>query len=126
MKSTKSKLPPPDPEVAAEKLGEALAEVFLAKEAQEPNDREHRKYLLHDLNGLLAAAGPGAEVVDPSLLSDPPRFRRHLQASLLIPAQVLARELPNRLARWLAQEPEPGREWHQWAVDGLWLVEQSQ
>ena len=121
-------------EQAQEKLGDALAEHVWAREQAEPRDKENRRYLLNDLNGLLSAAGPGAEL-QPSLLNDPRRLQSHLRASLEIPAQVLARELPNRLKAWLAEEPKPVHPEHGpaesvaaralWAEKGRWLLDQA-
>jgi len=110
---------------AQEKLADALSEHVLAREAQEPNDPELRRYLLHDVNDLLAAAGPGAEI-QPRLLSHPTQLRDHLRASLEIPAQVLAKELPGKLDKWLAAEPNPDHpERPQWAEQGRWLLDQA-
>jgi hypothetical protein len=112
-------------ELAAEKLGEALAEAVVAQEAEDPGDREHRRYVLKDLNSLLGSAGPGAEV-QPYLLGRPEELRRHLQACLETPARVLARELPKRLAGWLKEEPAAGAEARpEWAAKGRWLLEQA-
>jgi hypothetical protein len=112
-------------DLAQEKLGDALTEQTLAREAQEPGDRELRRFLLNDLNGLLSSAGPGAEV-QPSLLARPTQLRSHLRASLEIPAQVLARELPTRLSQWLAEEPQPQHpDRPQWVEQGRWLLDQA-
>ena len=110
---------------AAEKLADALAELTWAKEAAEPRDPENRRLILHDLNHLLAAAGPGAEV-RPSLLSRPTQLQSHLRSALEVPAQVLARELPGRLGQWLKEEPKrehPDR--GAWAAQGRWLLDQA-
>jgi hypothetical protein len=112
-------------EQAQPKLGEALAALALAQEAENPRDPESRRYLLHDLNDLLVrAVGPGAEVFS-NQLNDPDQLTRHLRASLEIPAMELARALPNRLTTWMREEPQansPNR--LEWAEKGRWLLEQ--
>ncbi len=109
---------------AAPKLGQALAEHTLGREAQEPGDPEHRKYILKDVNNLLLAAGPGAEL-RPSQLSHPSQVQNQLKASMESPAQVLAKELPNRLGQWLDQEPPPDHPNRpQWAEQGRNLLNQ--
>lgn len=119
---------------AQEKLADALAEHVQARLAADPLDREQQRYLLNDLNGLLQSAGPGAEL-QPRHLAHPTLLRPHLRASLEIPAQVLAKELPNRLRAWLDSEPKPDRPGHgqaesaearaQWAEQGRWLLDQA-
>jgi hypothetical protein len=112
-------------EQAAEKLGQALAEATAAQVAEDPGDREHQRYLLRDLNSLLGSAGPGAEVQS-YLLNRPEELRQHLQACLEIPARVLARELPKRLAGWLKEEPAAEAESRaEWVAKGRWLLEQA-
>ena len=112
-------------ELAQEKLADALAEHIQHRQAQEQPDQESRKLLLHDLNGLLQSAGPGAEL-QPHLLKSPTRLRNHLRASLEIPAQVLARELPQRLNQWLAAEPKADSpERPPWVEQGRWLLDQA-
>lgn len=111
---------------AQEQLGEALAELVLAQEAENPGDRESRRYLLHDTNALLGriGAGTGAEILSP-LLSQPDRLRSHLRASLETPARALAKELPSRLRQWLREAPPQAHpERPAWAEQGRWLLEQ--
>ena len=106
-------------------LGQALAEHILAREGEDPDDREHRKYILYDINAVLLSAGPGAEVW-PSMLSDPDRLASHLRASMGIPAQVLAKELPKRLTTWLDQEPPRTRpDRVEWVEEGRFLLDQA-
>lgn len=113
-------------EQAQDRLGEALAELVLAQEAENPGDRESRRYLLHDMNSLLqrVGAGPGSELQSP-MLARPNDLSPHLRASLEIPAQALAKELPNRLRQWLKEEPKPNSpDRPGWAEHGRWLLEQ--
>ena len=118
-------------QLAQPKLADALAEHIMNRQADSPQDSESRKYLLHDLNGLLSTAGPGAEL-SPKHLANPTLLRAHLQSSLEIPAQVLAKELPNRLGTWLKQEPpaNPANPVAQsaraaWAEGGRTLLDQA-
>lgn len=113
-------------EAAAPELGEALADHVLAREEAEPGDREHRRYLLNDLNDLLGSAcGAGSELHS-SMLNDPTQLRGHLMASMDLPAQTLAKALPNRLQKWLDQRPPPNHPARpQWAEEGRFLLDQA-
>ena len=113
-------------ELAQEKLAHALTEHVQAPLAeQDQPDPESQRYLLRDLNGLLATAGPGAEL-QPKHLKSPTRLLPHLRASLEIPTQVLARELPGRLSKWLKAEPKAGSpERPAWVEQGRWLLDQA-
>jgi hypothetical protein len=82
------------------KLGEVLAEHIAARDTEDPDDREYRKLILHDINDLLMSAEPGAELW-PSMLSNPRSLADHLRASMETPARALAKVLPKRLATWL-------------------------
>ena len=117
-----------DPDQAQEKLAQALAEHVQARlsEQDQPLDRESLRYLLHDLNGLLGSFGPGAEIGPRHLRQAQTLLLPHLRSALEIPAQLLARELPNRLAAWLKAEPKPDSpERPQWAEQGRWLLDQA-
>jgi hypothetical protein len=110
-----------------DKLAEALAEHVQARLPQDqPPDREDLRYLLHDLNSLLGAAGPGATLQPRHLRQAQTLLLPHLRSALEIPAQVLAKELPNRLRTWLKEEPSPDHpERQQWAEQGRWLLDQA-
>lgn len=113
-------------EVAGPKLGEALAEHALAREAEDPNDPEMRRYLLHDLNDLLNAACPAGTYLQSSQFNHPTQLRAYLEASMELPAQTLAEALPNRLTTWLKTEPpanHPDRA--QWVEQGRFLLDQA-
>lgn len=108
-----------------EKLGQALAEHVQQRLQNEAADAEMQKYLMKDINSLLLTAGPGAEISRKHLLS-PTLLQSHLKASMQLPAQVLARELPKRAAAWLAAEPNHrSPERPQWADEGRWLLDQA-
>lgn len=116
------------PDQAQDKLAEALAEHVQARlsEQDQPLDRESLRYLLSDLNGLLGSFGPGAEIQARHLRQAPTLLLPHLRSALETPAQVLARELPNRLSQWLKAEPkEQSPERPQWAERGRWLLDQA-
>ena len=122
MNATTSKLA----EQAALKLGEALAEHALAREAENPGDPEHRKYLLRNLNGLLQATCPPGAELQASQFNHPTQLRNHLEASMELPAQVLAKALPNRLKAWLAAEPHPTNPARPaWVEQGRFLLDQA-
>jgi len=113
-------------EAAAPVLGEALAEHVLAREAEEPGDREHRKYIMSDLDDLLQSACPQGVSVQSSMLSHPTELRSHLMGSMDLPAQTLAKALPNRLQKWLDQRPPPNHPARpQWAEEGRFLLDQA-
>jgi len=122
MNSTQSKLA----DQAAPVLGEALAEHMSAREAQDPNDPEHRKYLMRDLNGLLRSACPAGSEIQSSMLGNPTQLRSHLRNSMDLPAQTLAKALPNRLTTWLKAEPKPGHpDRPAWVEQGRFLLDQA-
>jgi hypothetical protein len=111
-------------DVLEDKLATALQEHILNR-LPDPNDKEARRYVLRDVNSLLLTAGPGAEV-EPEYLKRPIVLLSHLRASMQIPAQVLAKELPNRTAKWMAQEPDKkSPERPQWAEAGRMLLDQA-
>lgn len=115
-------------EQAQDRLAEALAEHVRARleEQDQPLDRESLRYLLNDLNSLLATAGPGAYLQPRHLRQHQTLLLPHLRGCLEIPAQVLARELPQRLRQWVKAEPRAGSpERPQWAERGRWLLEQA-
>jgi hypothetical protein len=107
-----------------EALGTALAEHIL-NQLPNPQDKEARRYVLKDINGLLLTAGPGAEV-EPMHLQRPTLLQSHLEASMQIPAQTPIRHLPNRLEEWMKSRPSPNSpERAAWAEKGRWLLDQS-
>lgn len=109
-------------EQAQEKLGDALALDVLREEAENPGDKEGRRYLLHDLNSLLADCRT-METFQPHQLNNPELFRMQLRECLETPAQVLVQEHPNRLRKWLAEEPpEKSPERQTWAASGRSLL----
>jgi hypothetical protein len=97
-----------------------------SRQADEPGDEEHRRYILVDINDLLmSAAQPGSEI-ESSMLGHPDRLQSHLEASLELPAQTLAKALPKRLTEWLKAEPPPKHpERSSWAQEGRWLLDQA-
>jgi len=112
--------------VAAPKLGEALAEHVLVREADDPGDKEHRKHILADINDLLMSACPAGSEIHLSMLDDPDRLHGHLEASMDLPAQTLAKALPNRLTAWLKAEPPPSHpERPGWVQHGRFLLDQA-
>jgi hypothetical protein len=111
--------------VALPKLADALTEHILNKVADNPNNDDHRNYVLADINSVLQAAGAGAEI-QPFLLNQPLKLRVQLRASLEIPVQILAKKFPNRLRNWLNAEPirYPGG-WAKWVEEGRVFVNQA-
>jgi len=110
-------------EAALPKLADALAEHIMSREAEEPEDGEHRRYILADINNLLKMAGPGAEL-EQHFLGDPNQLRSHLRASMEFPAQMLAMSFPNRLQTWLRAEPMPKHpDRIHWAEEGRYLLD---
>ncbi len=110
-------------EAARPRLAAALAEHILNRLGGEANDSEMQRYVLHDINALLLTAGPGSEVEHRHLIS-PDQLRSHLRASLEIPAQVLGKELPERLTAWLKAEPSPNHpDRRAWAETGRMLLD---
>ncbi len=116
-------------DVAAQKLGLALAEsVLLESRESAPDDLDFRRHLLQDLNDLLLhSAGPQAQVPQ-ALLNDPGQLELHLSQSAELPAQRLLKSLPQKLGQWLSLSlPQPGSQLrHQWAAAGRRLWELAQ
>ena len=114
-------------DLACDRFATALTESILADHEKDDLDSESIRYMLHDLNDLLRAlhAGPGAEV-QPRFLRDPAKLEAHLRSALELSAQLLAKELPNRLKAWLAEEPKPSHpDRPAWAAHGRWLLDQA-
>ena len=113
-------------DVAGPKLGEALAEHISSREAEAPGDVENRGYILRDINDLLYATCPAGTNLQSHQLDDPEQLHGYLEASLELPAQILAKDLPNRLTKWLKAEPPPKHADRQrWVEEGVNLLDQA-
>jgi hypothetical protein len=113
-------------ELAQDRLALALTEAVLEEDREAEGDAECRRYLLHDLNALLCACGVmPANMVLSSHLDKPLVLEGHLRECLAFPAQVLAKELPNRLQKWLRKPVPPKGDRGAWAAEGRFLVEQA-
>lgn len=88
--------------------------------------KEHREYIPVGINDLLVSATqPGSEI-DASMLGQPDRLQSHLESSLELPAQTLAKALPDRLSAWLKAEPPPKHpDRPSWVQEGCFLLDQA-
>jgi len=79
-----------------------------------------------DINDLLMSACPAGSEIHSGMLDDPPGLHGHLEASMDLPAQTLAKALPNRLTAWLKTEPPPKHpERPDWVQYGRFLLDQA-
>ena len=110
---------------AAPVLGEALADLLLAEDAEGEQDPEVRRFLIREYNHLLShVAGDGALLMRHQL-NDPDQLRAFLRNSMEVPAQTLAKALPRYLKKWLKAEPsEQSEDRLGWASEGRLLLEQ--
>jgi hypothetical protein len=109
-----------------ERLAQALAEEVVREDQEGGQDPENRKFLLHDLNSLLAEVGAENAEIKPEQLDNPAHLQAYLAASLDPPVQNLQKALPNRLAEW-AKQPPPRDQLSrmEWASKGRWLLSQA-
>ena len=104
-------------------LGEAVAEVYHQDDLEADRDPEARQFLLHDLNSFLRALGLNDQA-GPRELDRPGRLAALVREAPSV--AVALRELPNRVADWAAERPDPKvPEYRSWAEKGRWLLSQA-